>query len=336
MRMPIIKTSTTDSPELRGIASALAKQINTFEFFTDARLSITAFSRSGKLGFVNVMDMVLAQCIKVMDLPLDDLFDQSRFPQVTANSFLEARSKIKWQAFKTLLDMTVEEYVRHINKAKTDSSLFVLAVESTIISLANFIANRQEFGASGYPSARLSVLVDTSTGTVLDLQFAPLETASQTMAIQHFKRLAELGIADTSIIIPDHDLLKVIGNPGVQGTHFIFQVKNNPKEIDDLPQSSDTNVSIASLKDPITIRVAKYYPEELTLVVDKELTPERLSYAELKQVFESSQIPYSQSFMKQVIQHGCFTRADRLSLWQDVFATSTVWNIATFRRNSKR
>ncbi|MDR1642661.1 MAG: hypothetical protein LBT59_23475 [Clostridiales bacterium] len=67
--------------------------------------------------------------------------------------------------------------------------------------------------------------------------------------------------------------------------------------------------------------------------MDAGLTAEKLPFEELKRIYSLRwSIEVNYRFIKRVQKLECFTGTDSLLIRQDVFATLTVWNIATFCR----
>jgi hypothetical protein len=115
------------------------------------------------------------------------------------------------------------------------------------------------------------------------------------MALKHYQRLAELKIADRSVIIHDRGYISLeqAWELDQLGIHYMFRVKSKfNKEIDRLPEGFDTIVEIKGKGENkgrnVTLRVAKFKldsGEVETLAMDAGLTAEMLPFEELKKVY---------------------------------------------------
>jgi len=149
---------------LHEAARILRIHINDIVYKIDARQNPSDFSRQGKLGLTNTVMLSLNCCAKSLQVEIDNFYEVIGRSEcsVTRSGYLDARMKLKPEAFSMLLDDTIKLAAGNHPLLMRLYGYRLYAIDGSTIILEDTIALRGEFGVSGgekgVASGRLSTL----------------------------------------------------------------------------------------------------------------------------------------------------------------------------------
>ena len=334
------------TPLLEQAAETIKMRVNDIIFKIDARQYPTDFSRQGKLGFVNVIMMSLNYCSKTLQAEIEDFYEHIGKPEctVTRAGYLDARSKLKPEAFSMLLDDTTELAAGNHVLLKTINGYRFYAIDGSTLILEDTIALRGEFGVSGggdgVASARLSTMTDViNSGIIMDVQLTKYSIGERESALKHHEKLVELGIEDNSVILYDRGYCseQMVSDLNEKKIHYVFRLKRGwNKTIDELEVNTDTILHITPKGVPLTVRVVKFAldsGEIETLLIDPKLPADIFTFERMKDIyFLRWGIETNYRVLKSELKIECFTGTSSLFIKQDVYATAVALNLAAFAK----
>ena len=333
-------------PLIKQAAAAIKERLTDYTYKIDARQRPTDFSRHGKLGFTNLILLSLNYRARTTQIEIEDFFDIIGNPEnaVTTPGYMEARSKLKPEAFSMLLDETIKLAARKHPTIQTFEGYRINAIDSSIVTLEDTISLRNEFGVSGgekgVASGRLSTMTDVlNSGIMMDVQFTKYKVGERECALRHHKRVEALGTADETITLYDRGYIseQLVSDLNKKHIHYIFRVpKGWNKTVDSLPIDSDTVVEITVRKVKLTVRIVKFLldsGEEETLLVDPKLPPDIFTFEKIKELyFLRWGIETDYRLIKSGLQLENFTGTSSLFVKQDVYATALLLNLTAFAK----
>ena len=334
------------SPLLEQAAEIIKERVNDIEFKIDARQYPTDFSRKGKLGFANTIMISLNYCAKSTQVEIDNFYEHIGQPECTVTSagYLDARSKLKPEAFSILLDDTIQLAAGSHPLLKTIDGYRIYAIDGSVLILEDTISLRGEFGVAGgengVASARLSTLTDVvNSGIIMDVQLTKYSIGEREAALNHHKKIVELGIEDNSVILYDRGYIseQMVSDLNSKGIHYVFRLPRGwNKTIDRLEVNTDTILHIKPKGVPLIVRIVKFAldnGEIETLLLAPELPPDIFTFERMKDIyFLRWGIECNYRVLKSALQIECFTGTSSLFIKQDVYATAITLNLAAFAK----
>ena len=333
-------------PLIKQAAEAIKERLNDYVYKIDARQNPADFSRHGKLGFTNLILLSLNFRARTTQIEIEDFFEligQSE-NAATTPGYMDARSKLKPEAFSMLLDETVKLAAGEHPTLTRYEGYRLFAVDGSIITLEDTIALRNEFGVSGgengVASGRLSTITDVlNSGIIVDTQFTKYSVGERESALRHHEKLDTLGIGDKSIILYDRGYIseQMVSDLNSKHIHYIFRVpKGWNKTVDSLEAGTDTVIEIQVRKRRLTVRIVKFMldsGEEETLLVDPKLPADIFTFEKVKELyFLRWGIETNYRVVKSGLQLENFTGTSSLFIRQDVYATALLVNITAFAK----
>ena len=257
---------------------------------------------------------------------------------------MDARSKLKPEAFGMLLEDTVEMAANGHPTLRTYNGYRLYAVDGSIVILENTIALRSEFGVSGgkngVASGRLSTLVDVmNCGIIMDTQFTKYSIGERESALRHHEKLSNLGINGESIILYDRGYIseQLVRDLNSKHIHYIFRVPKGWNEtVDSLSVDTDTTTEIVVNKRALKVRIVKFSldsGEIETLLIDPALPADIFTFENLKYIyFLRWKIETNYRVLKSELPLEHFTGTSSLFIKQDVYATALLLNLTAFAK----
>ena len=151
--------------------------LTSSEFIEQHRVNNSAFSRTRKLAFTDIIHFLLTLPQKSLSISLGEFFENMNLPfnKVSKQAFSKARQKIESNALKHLFSLTTD-IDRFYNDIKTWRGYRILAIDGTLIQLPNTPENKDYFGSSlnqfgGVAQARSSALYDVLNDLIIDVLF---------------------------------------------------------------------------------------------------------------------------------------------------------------------
>jgi len=336
-----------DSPSLLQKATETLKtRINDYNYKIDVRQKPSNFSRKGILGFINTVVLTLNFCARSIQVEIDDFFEVIGKPELTVTStgFIDARAKLKPEAFSVLLDDTVKLASNAHPLLKTYNGYRIFAIDGSIIILENTEALRGQFGVcggeKGIASARLSTLTDViNSGIIMDVQLTKCSVGERESALCHHKKLESLGIADDSIILYDRGYIsgQMVNDLNSKAIHYVFRLRKGwNKDIDELEIDTDKILGIKPNEIPLIVRIVKFQldnGEIETLLVDPKLPADIFTFLNMQEIyFYRWGIESNYRVLKSELQIENFTGTNSLFIKQDVYATAVILNLTAFAK----
>ena len=169
------------------------------EFCEEAKELPSDFTRHRKVGFVDVMAIIINQIRLTTQIELNRyreefLPESAAKTSYTKQSFAEARQKIRPEAFVSLNNALVDRYYADPDY-ETFHGFRVLAIDGCGIEVPDVPACRETFGVAkgsgGFVAAcaRSSQLYDVFNQIVLDARLMPYRTGERVMAYAHLQAL---------------------------------------------------------------------------------------------------------------------------------------------------
>ena len=148
----------------------------------------TAFTRSRKISFQDIIYFVLALPRKSLPTELDLFFEKKGY-SVSKQAFSKARYKVSPQAFEDIFNLSTDIFQFTIHP-KTWDGYRIFAVDGSEIPVDHNKNNVTEFGLKGgsmhsYPSARLTALYDVTNDLIVDAVFTGISVGER----EHAHRL---------------------------------------------------------------------------------------------------------------------------------------------------
>lgn len=172
------------------------QMINSEEFLNNSRKNKSEFTRKRKMPFTKLIEFMLNQIKSSIQTCLDRFFDESNEGKthMSEQSFSEARQKIKWESFRELQKMTVDE--TYSGYYETWHGYRVMAIDGTKLQLPNESVLREYFGGTGKGATSVtgqgSGLYDVYNKILVDARLEPLKTSEIELAYSHITELCRL------------------------------------------------------------------------------------------------------------------------------------------------
>jgi len=332
------------APLINQAAEALKNRLNDFEYKIDARQNPTDFSRNGKLGFTNLILLSINFRARTTQIEIDDFYDLIGKPECAATTpgYMDARTKLKPEAFSMLLDETIKLAAEEHPTLRTFNGYRMYAVDGSIVILEDTISLRSEFGvsggANGVASARLSTMADMlNSGIIMDAQFTKYSVGERESAMRHHERLTSLGIGSESIVLYDRGYIseRMLNDLNEKNIHYVFRVPRGwNKAVDSIETGTDAEMEIKVRKTTLKVRIVKFLlesGEEETLLIDPTLPAHIFTFDKMKEIyFLRWGIETNYRSIKSGLQLENFTGTSSLFIKQDVYATALLANLTAF------
>ena len=180
--------------------------IESYSFLIDVRTKKNDFTRSGKLGFKNIIGIILNFTKRSLQVELNDFFKSvlGSSDRVRKQAFSQGRQKISFDAFIIL----IKELVKVVYTA-TDLKMYkgyrLLAVDGSTMELQNTEELRKVFGyaengKSEVARAKISGLYDIENDIIIDATIDHYKTPERALAIKHIENLKEYGLNNNLVI----------------------------------------------------------------------------------------------------------------------------------------
>jgi len=319
----------------------ISKLINDYAYKCAGRQESEYFSRAGgKIGFVNMVMVALNFVSKSIQAELNDFFERVRESKERARkqAYSAGRYKLTVAAFKMLFDRTAELASTSFTDLATFKGYRPCAIDGSTICLENTYVLREHYGVlgsgDGCAGGRISIACDVlNNGILLDALIGKLEIGERVLALQHAKRISELGVANPLLIFDrgyaSAEMFEALGD-----TAFLFRLKRRfSQEMDSLP-IGDHEKSFKIGKKVFRLRVVKFglsTGEIETLVTN--LPGKNMSLAELKELYGLRWgVETAYRTIKSHLELENFTGTTQLIVEQDFYATMFLKNMVAFAK----
>jgi hypothetical protein len=218
--------------KVKHIIQKIMEIIQTEDFKNQSRVSEKDFSRNRKVGFVDLLCMLLRTIQKTTQLELDEFrefFMQKTIGTTyTKQSFSEARQKLLPEAFILLNQVLVQEYYKDQNFL-TYKGFRLLAMDGCVLEIPNTQETRETYGyirnqKKDFQVARSlsSHLFDVENKLMISSCMSRYDDNERNLAKTNIETLLSLGQSEIQNLIlfdrgyPSADLLLYLEKKGIR------------------------------------------------------------------------------------------------------------------------
>jgi len=263
--------------ELMTIMEISGTMISSEKFVNAVKKRPEDFTRSRKMPFTQLMLFMLNMVKSSIQTCLDNFFEKQKTDiHMTQQSFSEAREKIKYKAFRALLEVTVEAI--YDNYYDTWHGYRVSAIDGSKTQIPDDQKLKEYFGTMGANStaatAQASALYDVLNNVIIDAQLEPLKCGERELALKHIDVLCNLPSFNKECILFDRgyasfELVETLKNRGIS---FVMRVKSKFNNLIDSLNNGDHHIFLQKAgHENIRVRVLKFIlpsGETETLITD--------------------------------------------------------------------
>ena len=316
-------------------------EINSVVYLCKARLKSSYFTRGGKLGFVDIISVVLNFTKKTMRLELDSFFEKVKNTDnnVTVQAFSEARQKISPEAFLIIFKKIVRLFYT-AEDLKTYRGYRVLAIDGTVLELKNSKELRDYFGyiyngKEEIARARASAIYDVENDIIVDAKIDRYDRSERDMAKEHIEKLIEMGLQKDLILFdrgyPSKNLIKQLTENGID---YVMRVSTSfIKEVNEV-KTKDAIVRFKYKRKYYNIRVVKIMLDSgIEEILVSSLLGEDFTKADFKEIyFKRWGIEVKYGIIKNKLQLENFTGEKPIIIEQDFYASMYLTNMVALAK----
>jgi hypothetical protein len=344
----------------KAIIDKIIEIIHSEEFKDQSRVSEKDFTRNRKVGFVDLVCMLLRTIRRTTQLELDEFreffMQESIGTTYTKQSFSEARQKLLPEAFLLLNEALIQEYYAD-QHFLTYKGFRLLAIDGSVLEIPNTKENRETYGyisnqQEDFQVARSlsSHLFDVENKLMISSCMSRYKDSERNVAKQNIEKLLSLEQTEIQNLVlfdrgyPSADLLLYLKEKGIRymmrcSTSFykeIYETTSSDEMVKieiDRKRASDlkrqgTPIPKGTILDVRVIKVELSTGETEILLTDT--TPEEVNYEESKALyFKRWGVETQFDELKNKWEVENFSGEKPLLLEQDFYATLLVSNIAS-------
>ncbi len=304
------------------------------------------FTRNRKIGFAGTMLIVLNKTGRGIKSAIRAYREtvKAETESYSAQAFSKGRMRIKWEAFREIFKMTVDEfYVEFKNEFKTFKGFRVCAVDGTKIDLPYSDDTVKDFGiqkcSGDLPQALGSCLYDALNGIILDAEIAPYNGSERALAKKHIENLSEMKTSKELIIFdrgyPSSELISFIEQIGFK---YLMRLDGTfAKGLLQKAQSNDCIVThrFRKPKIEVTVRLIQLpikdsNGNEITEVLITNVFDDSFTFDDFKYLYHVRWgIESKYNDIKNKLQIESFSGTTTLAIKQDFYATMFLSNLAS-------
>ena len=310
-------------------------------FLEESRMKKQDFTRNRKMSFCDTMIIVLNKTGRGLNTGIRAFFEavQKENETYSNQAFSKGRMRIKWEAFRELFRMSVDEFYSEFTP-EYYKGYRVSAIDGTKLNLPFHPETAEEFGIQKGTNDQIqalgSCLFDVVNKILIDADLMNIKTSEKELAIRHLDRLSEL----------THDKELVVFDRGYPSAELIEFIEN--KQFKYLMRCSRSFVSpfrnlIASNDCVVSYTFKKYKYQAkfriiqiiltngdteflITNIFDKNFLVENIK--ELYHMRWGIETEYDD--IKNKLELENFSGVTPLAIRQDFFATMFLRNLASF------
>jgi hypothetical protein len=344
----------------KAIIDKIIKIMHTEEFKNQSRVSAKDFTRKRKVGFLDLVCMLLRTIRRTTQLELDEFreffMQESIGTTYTKQSFSEARQKLLPEAFLLLNEALIQAYYAEPNFL-TYKGFRLLAVDGSVLEIPNTKENRETYGYISNQQEHFQVarslschLFDVENKLMISSCMSRYKDSERKLAKQNIEKLLNFGQTGIQNLIlfdrgyPSADLLLYLKEKGIRymmrcSTSFYKEIYETSR-LDEMVEIEIDRKRASDLKrqgTPIPkgtildIRVIKVeLPTGETEILLTDTTPEEVNYEESKALyFKRWGIETRFDELKNKWEIENFSGEKPLLIEQDFHATILVSNLAS-------
>lgn len=238
--------------------------IFSLEYRNRAKKRPQDFTRERKMSFTQMIVFMLNMLKQSTQTALDHFFDLTEECAIhmSQQSFSEARQKLRWEACRELMDVSVKSIYSRVYR--TWHGYRVWAIDGTKIQLPSSPELLEMFGGMGRGSsavtAQSSCMYDILNDVIGDAQLEPMHVDERTLAQRHLLQLCTLESFSKELVILDrgYPSFKLIELFEATGVVYLMRVRSKFNlDIDNMPLG-DHQYRLAHQGKQILVRVIKF------------------------------------------------------------------------------
>ena len=190
------------------------------------------FTRNRKVGFAGTMLIALNKTGKGLTSTIRAYREAVKMEteSYSKQAFSKGRMRIKWEAFREIHRITVEEFYKEF-PYKTYCGYRVFAIDGTKLNLPYHEETIKEFGMqkSGgeTPQALGSCLYDVLNGVISDALLAPHNGNERELAVQHLEYLSSIRTEKELLLLDrGYPSAALISGIEANGFHYLMRASN--------------------------------------------------------------------------------------------------------------
>ena len=320
---------------LKKITERTKSIINSIAFKKRSRKKQNDFTRNRKMSFEDLVLFMLQSQKSSTQRALRLFFANiGKCVFMTQQSFSEARTKIKVEAFVILFKMTVEIMTEErLNKwhgyrvYAIDGSKIALPSEKKLL---NYYGGHGRNAAS--PTAQGSILYDILNDIVADALIAPMTADERILAKAHIDSINDYASGEKKLVILDrgYPSFELIENFESKGLYYLMRVRDKFNLDIDRQTAGDGYVTLKKNGKTITARVIKFNLDSgetetlITNISDRRLGPKAFK----KLYFMRWPVETKYDIVKNKLQLENFTSRTAEGIEQDFYAAMYLTNVA--------
>lgn len=322
-----------------GLTNEMVTRTNSMlhdnEYKEASKKKATDFTRNRKMPFDEVMLFMLQSLKCSTQSALRRFFISiGKETFIKQQSFSEARTKIKVEAFIKLFKLTAEIMTENCHEKWHDYRVY--AIDGSKITLPSDKKLLKHYGGHGRhaasPTAQSSILYDVLNDTVTDALIAPMATDERKLAEAHIGSIKEQTLGEQKLIILDrgYPSFELIEKLESEGLYYLMRVREKFNLEIDAQTENDGYVLIHKGGKTIQVRVIKFKldsGETETLITN--ITDRRLGKKAFKKLY-FMRWPVETKFdiVKNKLQLENFTSRTVEGIEQDFYAAMYLTNVA--------
>ena len=183
------------------------ERIQSEEYKNRSKKRPKDFTRNRKMPFADMIFFMLNQIKQSTQTALDHFFDLLGKEDIhmSQQSFSEARQKLKWEACRELMDMSVSDV--YSDGYSTWHGYRVWAVDGSKMQLPSDENLLMKFGTIGRGgsavTAQSSCMYDVLNDIIGDAQIEPMNTDERSLALRHLSHLESMESFNKELMLMD-------------------------------------------------------------------------------------------------------------------------------------
>lgn len=205
------------------ICKEASNLIHSLDFINEYKTAEKSFTRNRKIGFGENVAFILNTLSRSLQIEIDDFVERvlgKKSMEITKQAFSKSRKNISWKAFRRLFELSRDCVFRQ-NVIKRFNGFRVFAIDASELVIARTHDVAEYFierpnGPVNKSNARISLLVDTINGFVIDANISSLKKSERSHAKEHLQ-VFEKYCNNKDIVIfdrgyPSKEMIAVMSN----------------------------------------------------------------------------------------------------------------------------
>jgi len=305
------------------------------EFKEASKKKATDFTRNRKMPFEEVILFMLLSLKCSTQSALRRFFTSISKPVVMKQqSFSEARTKVKVEAFITLFKLTVEIMTKR--RVKKWHGYRVYAVDGSKIALPADKKLLKYYGGHGRnaasPTAQGSIIYDVINDIVADALISPMAADERILAKAHIDSVKDYTPGEKKLIIFDrgYPSFELIEKLESEGLYYLMRVREKFNLEIDAQTKPDDYILLKKNGKQMHVRVVKFKLDSgETETLTTNITDKRLGVKAFKKLyFTRWPVETKYDIVKNKLQIENFTSRTTEGIEQDFYAAMYLTNVA--------